>query len=167
MTARDAEVQIRLSRLQDVRILAEVFASLNFRFALNVAWKTEAQSRQRIHRVGNVADIKTHAVRRTEFDGFVAVAFLPVDVQLQRVRLELGEEPDQETIAERLIEAEGLRGRFRSCDTIDDGTGRISSSRIRRCVSLGSEPAPIRLIGNEDRTAFPKSPSSTSSTGWK
>lgn len=55
------------------------------------------------------------------------------EFQLQRVRLELGEEPDQERIASRLIEAESLRSRFRTCDKLEDvikGVRRASIKQI-------------------------------------
>lgn len=57
------------------------------------------------------------------------------EFQLQRVRLELGEEPDQERIASRLVEAESLRSRFRTCEKLEDvikGVRRASIKQIGR-----------------------------------
>lgn len=60
------------------------------------------------------------------------------EFQLQRVRLELPENPDQRTIAKRLIEAEKLRGRVKKCSQINDAIRRLSKSSVK---TLGRKTA--------------------------
>jgi len=71
-----------------------------------------------------------------------------VEFQLQRVRLELPKTPNQRTIANRLIEAERLRNRIRSCSNLKDVTKRVRKATIKSIgrKSTNSLVQPTRAI---------------------
>jgi peptidyl-prolyl cis-trans isomerase SurA len=71
-----------------------------------------------------------------------------VEFQLQRVRLELPKTPNQRTIANRLIEAERLRNRIRSCNNLKDVTKRVRNASIKSIgrKSTDSLVQPTRAI---------------------
>jgi len=60
------------------------------------------------------------------------------EFQLQRVRLELPNTPNQRTIANRLVEAERLRNRIRSCNNLKDLTKLVRKASIK---SIGRKSA--------------------------
>ncbi len=53
------------------------------------------------------------------------------EFQLQRVRLKLPDGPDQRTIAARLVEADKLRKRFRSCSNIDEVAKSVRKATVK------------------------------------
>lgn len=70
------------------------------------------------------------------------------EFQLQRVRLELPDEPNQRTIAGRLVEADRLRSRVKSCSDIAEVTRLVRKASVK---SVGRKKAgqlaqPMRAI---------------------
>jgi len=61
-----------------------------------------------------------------------------IEFQLQRIRLELPNTPNQRTIANRLVEAERLRSRVRSCNNLKDLTKLVRKASIK---SVGRKSA--------------------------
>jgi peptidyl-prolyl cis-trans isomerase SurA len=61
-----------------------------------------------------------------------------VEFQLQRVRLALPNTPNQRTIANRLVEAERLRNRIRSCNNLKEVTKLVRKASIK---SVGRKSA--------------------------
>ncbi len=53
------------------------------------------------------------------------------ELQVQRVRLDLPENPNQRTIARRLVEAEALRGRVSACSELEGALRRISKASVK------------------------------------
>jgi peptidyl-prolyl cis-trans isomerase SurA len=108
------------------------------RIKSNLIWRSVVQNKFR-HQVNVSASQVDAALSSSEGDGKSTTEF-----HLKRVRLEHSDDADQETIAERLLEAEGVRGRFRSCDKIED-------------VLKGVRHASIKAIGRKrsDQLAQP------------
>ena len=67
---------------------------------------------------------------------------------MQRVRLDLPDEPDQRTVAGRLVEADQLRNRIRSCTNIEDTVGRVRKASVKAIGrrSANKLPQPTRAI---------------------
>lgn len=81
------------------------------------------------------ADAKTKGEKKTEY-------------QLQRVRLPVSDNSDQRQLAQRLVEAEQLRGRFKSCESMENvikGFRRATVKDIGRKTS-DVLPQPTRAI---------------------
>ncbi len=79
-----------------------------------VAWRRVVQRKFRSQVSVNASQIdKAISVEEPSKDKQEATEF-----DLQRVRLELPDSPDQKTIASRLVEAERLRNRIKSCSSI-------------------------------------------------
>lgn len=70
------------------------------------------------------------------------------EFQLQRVRLELPNDPDQRAVAGRLVEADQLRNRVRSCTNIEDTVGRVRKASVKAIGrrSTNKLPQPTRAI---------------------
>ena len=87
------------------------------------------------------------------------------EFQLQRVRLELPESPDQRTIANRFIEAEQLRKRVTSCNNIEQVAGRLRRTSVksvgRKTAQQLVQPTRAILLATEDGRLTP--PTITSS----
>lgn len=71
-----------------------------------------------------------------------------VEFQLQRVRLDLSDSPDQRAIAGRLVEAERLRARVQSCTNIEEVVRplRKASVKVVGRRSADQVPQPTRAI---------------------
>ncbi len=115
-----------------------------FRDRIKVAlvWRQVVQRKFR-HQVSVSATQVDEALTTVEGEGQATTEF-----QLRRVRLELGEEPDQETIATRLVEAEALRSRFRSCEKIEDVIKGVRKASIKSVGRKRTEqlPQPSRAL---------------------
>ena len=87
------------------------------------------------------------------------------EFQLQRVRLELPESPDQRTIANRFVEAEQLRKRVTSCSNIEQVAGRLRRTSVksvgRKTAQQLIQPTRAILLATEDGRLTP--PTITSS----
>ncbi len=87
------------------------------------------------------------------------------EFQLQRVRLELPESPDQRTIANRLVEAEQLRRRITSCTNIEQVVGRLRRTSVksvgRKTAQQLVQPTRAILLATDDGRMTP--PTITSS----
>jgi len=87
------------------------------------------------------------------------------EFQLQRVRLELPEGPDQRTIANRFVEAEQLRKRVTSCSNIEQVIGRLRRTSVktvgRKTVEQLIQPTRAILLATDDGRMTP--PTITSS----
>ena len=87
------------------------------------------------------------------------------EFQLQRVRLELPETPDQRTIANRFVEAEQLRKRVTSCNNIEQVVGRLRRTSVksvgRKTAQQLLQPTRAILLATEDGRLTP--PTITSS----
>ena len=87
------------------------------------------------------------------------------EFQLQRVRLELPESPDQRTIANRLVEAEQLRRRITSCTNIEQAVGRLRRTSVksvgRKTAQQLVQPTRAILLATDDGRMTP--PTITSS----
>lgn len=87
------------------------------------------------------------------------------EFQLQRVRLELPESPDQREIANRFVEAEQLRKRVTSCSNIEQVIGRLRRTSVksvgRKKVQQLVQPTRAILQATEDGRLTP--PTITSS----
>ncbi len=87
------------------------------------------------------------------------------EFQLQRVRLELPESPDQRTIVNRLVEAEQLRKRVTSCSNIEQVIGRLRRTSVksvgRKTATQLVQPTRAILLATDDGRMTP--PTITSS----
>lgn len=112
------------------------------RIKVALLWRQVVQRKFR-HQVSVSATQVDEAVTTAEGEGQATTEF-----QLQRVRLDLGEEPDQETIATRLVEAESLRSRFRSCDKLEDVIKGVRRASIKSVGKKRTEqlPQPSRAL---------------------
>ncbi|MDA7946679.1 MAG: SurA N-terminal domain-containing protein [Hyphomicrobiaceae bacterium] len=81
------------------------------------------------------------------------------EFQLQRVRLELPESPDQRTIAKRFVEAEQLRKRVTSCSKIEQVVGRLRKTSVksvgRKTAQQLVQPTRAILLATEDGRLTP------------
>lgn len=70
------------------------------------------------------------------------------EFQLQRVRLELPDAPDQREIATRLVEADRLRNRVRTCSNLDDIVRPVRRASVKAVGRRTAEqvPQPTRAI---------------------
>lgn len=82
-----------------------------------------------------------------------------VEFQLQRVRLELPNTPNQRAIAKRLVEAERLRNRIRSCENLNDLTRLVRKSSIksigRKSVDQLVQPTRAVLLATKEGQMTP------------
>jgi len=71
-----------------------------------------------------------------------------VEFQLQRVRLELSDTPDQRAIAGRLVEAERLRARVNTCTNIENVVRPLRKASVKSVGRRTAEqvPQPTRAI---------------------
>lgn len=87
------------------------------------------------------------------------------EFQLQRVRLELSGSPDQRTIARRLVEAERLRTRVRTCTNIEDVIRPLRKTSVkavgRRTAQQVPQPTRAILLASQEGQMTP--PTITSS----
>lgn len=112
------------------------------RIKVALLWRQVVQRKFR-HQISVSATQVDAALTTAEGEGQATTEF-----QLQRVRLELGEEPDQETIATRLVEAESLRSRFRSCEKLEDVIKGVRRASIKSVGKKRTEqlPQPSRAL---------------------
>lgn len=70
------------------------------------------------------------------------------EFQLQRVRLELSDSPDQRRIAGRLVEAERLRTRVRTCTNLEEAIRPLRKATVKAVGRRTAEqvPQPTRAI---------------------
>ncbi len=82
-----------------------------------------------------------------------------VEFQLQRVRLELPSTPNQRAIANRLVEAERLRSRIRSCNNLKEATKRVRKASIksigRKSVDQLAQPTRAILLAAKEGQMTP------------
>lgn len=101
------------------------------RIEAQIAWQrvVRAKFRSQI----SVGDVQVdQALSEKKPDENAPAGKKKTEFQLQRVRLELPENPDQKTIARRLVEAEKLRARVKSCSQINDAIRRLSKSSVKQ-----------------------------------
>ena len=88
-----------------------------------------------------------------------------IEFQLQRVRLELPNTPNQRTIANRLVEAERLRTRIKSCKNLTEVTKLVRKASVksigRKSASQLAQPTRAILLAAKEGQMTP--PAITSS----
>lgn len=88
-----------------------------------------------------------------------------IEFQLQRVRLELPNTPNQRTIANRLVEAERLRTRIKSCKNLTEVTKLVRKASVksigRKSASQLAQPTRAILLAAKEGQMTP--PTITSS----
>lgn len=88
-----------------------------------------------------------------------------IEFQLQRVRLELPDTPNQRTIASRLVEAERLRSRIKSCKNLTEVIKHVRKASVksigRKSVSQLVQPTRAILLAAKEGQMTP--PTITSS----
>lgn len=81
------------------------------------------------------------------------------EFQLQRVRLEISNNADQRSLASRLVEAEQLRNRVRSCDNLEGAVKPYRKASVkaigRRSASQLPQPTRAILLASEKGQATP------------
>ncbi len=100
------------------------------RFEAQIAWQRVVRAKFRHQVQVGDAQVDQALTKQKPEDGAPAEQ-KKTEFQLQRVRLELPENPDQKTIAKRLVEAEKLRARVKTCDQIGDAIRRLSKTSVK------------------------------------
>lgn len=81
------------------------------------------------------------------------------EFQLQRVRLAMSGSPDQRKIAARLVEAEGLRNRVRSCSNIENAIKPLRKASFksigRRTAAQMPQPTRAILLASQEGQMTP------------
>ncbi len=126
-----------------------------------IAWRSVVQQKFRGQVSVNASQIDEALSEEEPTEGTTKAT----EFQLQRVRLELPESPDQRTIANRFVEAEQLRRRITSCTNIEQVVGRVRRTSVksvgRKTAQQLIQPTRAILLATEDGRTTP--PTITSS----
>jgi len=98
-----------------------------------IAWRRVVQKKFRRQVAVNASQIDKAISSEEQSLGEKEIEF-----QLQRIQLKLSDSSDQKSIAARLVEAEGLRSRFRSCSNIAEITKLVRKATVK---TLGRKQA--------------------------
>ena len=82
-----------------------------------------------------------------------------VELQVQRITLSISEKVNQTHVAQRMAEAEGLRGKFKDCKSMSSLAGSVTAARFEdlgtRKPSTLTEPTKSLLVGAKDGEMIP------------
>lgn len=118
--------------------------TLRDRVRATASWKGVVRQKFRSQVVVGAAEVD-RAMTNEEASG---TSEEKAEFQLRRVQLDVPQAADQKTIAARLIEAEQLRGRFSSCDSLDGMVKNVAKVSVRDLGrrQAGDLPQPARAL---------------------